>query len=75
MKRRGPKLIQIPQKSYSEAIRIDKLTYRVVHKDGDITFAVQEIKPGICAGMVERFINGTLIKHEPKQRTPALPNT
>jgi hypothetical protein len=67
MKRRGPKLIKIPQKSYSEVIFIDKLTYRVVHKDGDITFAVQEIKPGVCAGMVERFINGTLIKYERKR--------
>jgi hypothetical protein len=67
MKRRGPKLIKIPQKSYSEVIFIDKLKYRVVHKDGDITFAVQEIKPGVCAGMVERFINGTLIKYERKR--------
>jgi hypothetical protein len=67
--RRGPKPMHIPQKSYSENIVVGKDKYRVVHKDGDVTFALLEIKPNIYAGMVQRFINGIMIKHETGKRT------
>ena len=67
--RRGPKPMHIPQNSYSENIVVGKDKYRVVHKDGDVTFAVLEIKPNIYAGMVQRFINGIMIKHGTAKRT------
>lgn len=52
------KRIQFKQKVYNEYLLHQNEKYQVVHKDGDIKWAVRLNSKGIASGMVLKFING-----------------
>jgi hypothetical protein len=55
------KRIQFKQKVYNEYLLHNNERYQVIHKDGDIKWAVRLNTKGIASGRVLKFVNGCVV--------------
>jgi hypothetical protein len=55
------KRIQIKQKIYNEYLSYKNEKYQVVHKDGEIKWAVRIGSKGLVGGPVLKFVNGFVV--------------